>query len=296
MPTDPVSPACSNVTPFMDGTMSGDTVAIVCWNMAHKHESWRDLLDTHADLALLQEVCRPPEDCAKFVTVDPAPWSPSEQRGRIKWRTAIAVLSDRVTVEWVNTKPLGQAGPGDLAVSSPGALTAARVIPRSGESFTAVSLYAELERPFRHAGKLIYSDASSHRLVSDLAALVTRQHGHRIVVAGDLNLMYGYSADGSRYWAGRYRTVFDRLEAMGLFLVGPQFPNGRRAHPWPAALPGDSRNVPTWHTIGRSPAMADRQLDYVFASPDLAVTARALNEPDEWGPSDHCRIAMTVRP
>ena len=117
-----------------------------------------------------------------------------------------------------------------------------------------------------------------------------------VIAAGDLNLMHGYSADGSPYWAARYRTVFDRLEAMGLSLVGPQFPDGRRACPWPATLLRDSRNVPTWHTIGRSPATADRQLDYVFASPGLALTARALNELDEWGPSDHCRIAMELQP
>ena len=276
--------------------MPEDTVTIVCWNMAHKHESWRYLLDLKADLALLQEVCRPPEDCAKMIEVDPAPWSFEKRGGRIRWRTAIAVLSDRVTVEWVRTGPIGEAGSGDLAVSSPGTLTAARVIPRSGEPFMAVSLYAELERPFNRAGNLIYSDASSHRLISDLAAFVARQHGHRIVAAGDLNLMYGYSADGSPYWAARYGTVFNRLEAMGLSLVGPQFPDGRQADPWPAALPGNSRSVPTWHTIGRPPAMADRQLDYVFASPDLVLAARALNGPDEWGPSDHCRIAMELRP
>ncbi len=276
--------------------MPDDTVTIVCWNMAHKHASWRYLADSKVDLALLQEVCQPPKDCAKLIEVDPAPWSPAERGGRIKWRTAIAVLSDRVTVEWVSTKPVGEASPGDLAVSSPGTLTAARVIPSSGKSFMVVSLYAELERPFSRAGSLIYSDTSSHRLVSDLAAFVERQHGHRIIAAGDLNLMYGYSADGSPYWAARYRTVFDRLEAMGLSLVGPQFPDGRRAHPWPATLPGESRNVPTWHTLGRSPDTADRQLDYVFASRDLDLNVRALNEPDEWGPSDHCRIAIKLRP
>ncbi len=276
--------------------MPDDTVRIVCWNMAHRQESWRFLLRSNVDLALLQEVCRLPKDCAKLIEVDPAPWSPAERGGRIKWRTAIAVLSDRVTVEWVSTRPVGDAGPGDLVVSSPGTLTAARVIPKSGEPFMAVSLYAELESPLSQTGSLIYSDASSHRLVSDLAAFVARQHGHRIVAAGDLNLMYGYSADGSPYWAARYRTVFDRLEAMGLSLVGPQFPDGRRAHPWPATLPGESRNVPTWHTIGRSPDTADRQLDYVFASRDLDLNVRALNEPDEWGPSDHCRIAIQLRP
>ena len=179
--------------------MPDDTVRIVCWNMAHKHESWRYLLDSKVDLALLQEACRPPDDCARRFKVDPAPWAPAERGGRIKWRTAIAVLSDRVTVEWVSTRPIGEAGPSDLAVSSPGTLTAARVIPPSGEPFMVVSLYAELEKPFSHAGRLIYSDASSHRLVSDQAAFVARQHGHRIIAAGDLNLMYGYRADGSPY-------------------------------------------------------------------------------------------------
>ena len=276
--------------------MDDNTVNIVCWNMVHKHESWRYLLDTEFDLALLQEACRPPDDIAERVEIDPAPWSASERGGGAKWRTAIAVVSDRVSVEWLAAKPIGRAASDEIAVSSPGTLTAAQVTPRSGEPFMAVSLYAELENPLRGEGSWIYSDASTHRLVSDLAAFVGRQRGHRIVAAGDLNLMRGYSADGSPYWAARYRTVFDRMSAMGLPCIGPEFPNGRQADPWPAALPKESRNVPTWHSLGKSPAVADRQLDYVFASQGLAdaLSVRALNEPKEWGPSDHCRIAIEV--
>ena len=276
--------------------MDDNTVNIVCWNMAHKHESWRYLLDTEFDLALLQEACRPPDDIAERVEIDPAPWSASERGGGAKWRTAIAVVSDRVSVEWLAAKPIGRAASDEIAVSSPGTLTAAQVTPRSGEPFMAVSLYAELENPLRGEGSWIYSDASTHRLVSDLAAFVGRQRGHRIVAAGDLNLMRGYSADGSAYWAARYRTVFDRMSAMGLPCIGPEFPNGRQADPWPAALPKESRNVPTWHSLGKSPTVADRQLDYVFASQGLAdaLSVRALNEPKEWGPSDHCRIAIEV--
>ena len=155
------------------------------------------------------------------------------------------MLFDRASVEWLTAKPIGQAAAGELAVSSPGTLTAARVTPRSGEPFVAVSLYAELESPLKDEGTRIYSDASSHRLISDLAVFVGRQHGHRIIAAGDLNLMRGYSADGSPYWAERYRGVFERMEAMGLSCIGPQFPNGRQADPWPAALPRDNLNVPT---------------------------------------------------
>ncbi len=217
--------------------MDDNAVDIVCWNMAHKQDSWRYLLDTDFDLALLQEACRPPDDIAERLEIDPAPWSASERGGGAKWRTAIALASNRVSVEWLAAKPIGRAASGEIAVSSLGTLTAARVTPRSGKPFVAVSIYAELENPLPGEGSWIYSDASTHRLVSDLAALVGRQRGHRIVAGGDLNLMRGYSADGSRYWAARYRTVFDRMEAMGLPCIGPAFPNGRRADPWPAALP-----------------------------------------------------------
>ena len=53
--------------------MPDDAVRIVCWNMAHKHESWRYLLDSKVDVALLQEACRPPDDCARRFKVDPGP-------------------------------------------------------------------------------------------------------------------------------------------------------------------------------------------------------------------------------
>ena len=276
--------------------MGDRAVRMVAWNMAHKQESWRHLLDMGYDLALLQEACRPPDEIAEKVKVDPVPWPASERDSRVKWRSAIAVLSNRVDVEWLSAAPIGRAAYGHLAVSSPGTLAAARVHPRSGESFVAVSMYAELESPLKGEGHWIYSDSSAHRLVSDLAVFVGRQHGHRVVAAGDLNLMLGYSADGSPYWAARYQTVFDRMEATGLPCVGPQFPNGRQAGPWQEELPKDSMNVPTWHLPGRSPAMTDRQLDYVFASRGIAesLSVRALNEPEEWGPSDLCRTAIDV--
>ena len=40
--------------------------------------------------------------------------------------------------------------------------------------------------------------------------------------------------------------------------------------------------------------MAERQLDYVFASRGFAdaLSVRALNDPEEWGQSDHCRIEI----
>lgn len=94
--------------------------------------------------------------------------------------------------------------------------------------------------------------------------------------------------------AARCKTVFDRMEVTGLPCVGREHPNGSQADPWPKELPRDSRNVPALHRGRQSPETATRQLDYVFASTELAerLSVRALNAPEEWGPSDHCRIEV----
>ena len=87
------------------------------------------------------------------------------------------------------------------------------------------------------------------------------------------------------------------MEALGLPFVGPQHPQGRQADPWPDELPRGSTNVPTYYSAQqKTPAAATRQLDFVFASRGLAdsVSVRALNEPAQWGPSDHCRLAIEV--
>jgi hypothetical protein len=92
--------------------------------------------------------------------------------------------------------------------------------------------------------------------------------------------------------------VFDRAEAMGLRFVGPQAPDGRQADPRPDELPDSSQDVPTYHTAAQGPAGATRQLDFVFCSQALdgRVQVRALNTPEEWGPSDHCRILIDIDP
>ena len=112
-------------------------------------------------------------------------------------------------------------------------------------------------------------------------------------MAGDWNLLYGYGDDGSRYWKARYCTVFDRLDALGLVFVGPQHPNGVQPDPWPEEMPTDSLNVPTHRPSNGKPT---RQLDYVFASESIAsnIATTALNDPDDWGPSDHCRVGIEI--
>jgi hypothetical protein len=171
-------------------------------------------------------------------------------------------------------------------------------IVETQEIITLASLYGLWETPVARTGSnWIYADASVHRLVSDLSALIGRQKGHKLIAAGDLNVLYGYGEYGSPYWKARYDTVFARMEALGLGLVGPQAPGGgAQAMPWPAELPLDSRNVPTYRTRQKKPETGTRQLDFVFASAEISgrVGARALNTLEDWGPSDHCRVLIEL--
>ncbi len=195
------------------------------------------------------------------------------------------------------TRAMEDASRGEFAVSRPGTVTAAQVSAPGVEPFVAVSMYSLWEAPHASTGiGWIVSDASAHRVVSDLSTFISTQDGHRILAAGDLNILRGHGEDGSEYWAGRYGTVLDRMDALGLAFVGPQSPNGRQADPWPDELPPDSRNVPMYYPRGRGPITATRQLDFVFASKGMAdsVRVRALNDPASWGPSDHCRIEIEV--
>ena len=107
--------------------------------------------------------------------------------------------------------------------------------------------------------------------MSDLSALIGRQHGDRIVAAGDINILHGYGDHGSAYWAKRYESVFTRMKALRLPFVGPQAPNGRQADPWPDELLKHSENVPTYRTNRQTPRTAIRQLDFVFASEGVAT-------------------------
>ena len=140
-------------------------------------------------------------------------------------------------------------------------------------------------------------DSSLHRSISDLTAFIGRPKHHRVIVAGDFTVMRGPRQYHDAYWSAPAQTVFDRMDALGLQCVGPEAPHGRQADPWPEWLPRESKNVPTFRRIGTSPADAEAQLDYVFASKGMvdAVRVYALNGPDEWGPSDHCRVVIEVR-
>ena len=190
--------------------------------------------------------------------------------------------------------PITEAQRGDFVESQPGSIAAA-VISRPGvEPFIVASICAASDKVHRSVGRRSIVDASVHRVISDLSLLIGHIKRHRIVAAGDLTIWHGFGSND--YWKRRNDTVFDRMEAIGLPLIGPRHPHGRQAHPWPTWLPEDSLNVPTYYNIGGSPATATNQLDFVFASQSMveSVEVRALNGVEEWGPSDHCRIEIVV--
>lgn len=275
----------------------GSVIRIVSWNIGRRADAWQHLLDSDTDVGLLQEAKPPPLGLAKHVEGDPSPWCTVGSSANRPWRTAVAKLSDRVRIQPWSLASITDASLGQLAVSRPGTLAVADMtLPSTGEVITLASIYGAWENPVTSVGSSwIYADASVHRLISDLSVLIGRQQGHKIIVAGDLNVLYGYGEGRSRYWKARYDTVFSRMDALGLHLVGPSLPEGGRPpEPWPSELPPNSTTVPTFRTSTARPETATRQLDFVFASSSLKdrLHVRASNTPEEWGPSDHCRVLI----
>ena len=287
------------------------TTTVVCWNIAKRWEPWRQLVEMDADVALLQEAAMPPADVAERVDTGPDEhwdsnvWNSRWWEGRFenlydRW-SMVVKLSDRVEVDWFKQiSPIGGMAEDEIAASGIGTIAAARVKPTDGSApFIAVSMYARWVTPHPDVhSNWIYQDGSAHRIISDLSAFIgsTDPSTHRILAAGDLNMIYGATEDNRLALPARDRTVTDRMTALGMEFLGPQCPDGRRVSPTPCGLPPDTRNVPTYYSPGRSPKSAQNQLDYVFASRGFhdSVKVRAMNGIEEWGASDHCRLLIEV--
>ena len=281
------------------------TITVVSWNIAKRHEAWRQLVQMDTDIALLQETTgQVPSAVAGAVDAGSEEhWRESRCEDLYDRWPMVVKLSDRVEVEWFKqVGPISETAADEIAVSGIGTIAAARVIPRAGPPFIAVSMYARWIKPHLSTGskwRVGYADGSAHRIISDLSAFIgdINPSTHRILAAGDLNMIYGATDDNPLALPARDRTVTDRMAALGLEFLGPRYPEGgRRACPTPQGLPPDTRNVPTYYTTRQTPATAQNQLDYVFASRGFHenVTVRALNTVEEWGASDHCRLLMEI--
>ena len=280
------------------------TIKVVSWNIAKHQRPWHELVqmarEGDADVALLQEAGGPPGELVDMITYDDAVFWNRQLYDR--WPLVVQ-LSDRVTVEpYKQVPPISVLGHDAIGVSGIGTIAAARVVPRDCEAdaFVAVSMYARWMKPHpsTHSSWSVgCADMSAHRIISDLSAFIghTDPRKHRILAAGDLNMFYG--ATGSTLsLPARDRTVWDRMQALGLEFLGPQAPHGRRASSPPIDVPSGTKNVPTYYSAKRSPETARDQLDYAFASRGFheTVSVRAMNEIGEWGSSDHCRLMIEV--
>ena len=277
-------------------------IKVVCWNIAKKKDPWHCIAKMaeqgEADVALLQEAGHVPGNLIEKLEVDDKLfWHPMG----FDRLPVIVKLSNRVTVERYRQVPVLQILPEDaIGVSDIGTIAAAKVTPegKPDEAFIVVSMYARWLRVHPSTcSKWIVSAHSAHRIISDLAAFIgnTDTAKHRILAAGDLNMFYGSIGEGEEW----ERAVWGRMQDIGLEFLGPQLPCGGNP-PAPGVkmvdVPDDSKNVPTFHTVKEGTQEAKRQLDYVFASMGFhkQVKARAMNGIDEWGPSDHCRLLITV--
>lgn len=273
---------------------------VVSWNMAYRRRPWRELAAMDAGVALLQETCAPQEDLAPHVEPETGDlWTPWQKEDYNRWPMVVK-LSDRVAIErFTRVRPFSCVGPRQMAVSGIGTIAIARVTPLGGQSFLAVSMYARWIMPqqsVRTTWKVGMPDMAAHRIISDLAMFIGDRDPstHRILAAGDLNMSYGTDEVPLCSLRARERTVWDRMQTLGLELLGPQHPAGRRV-PSSGGV-AKSRNVVTFHSNQKTPATAHIQLDYAFASQGFynAISVRALNGIDEWGSSDHCRLLIEI--
>jgi endonuclease/exonuclease/phosphatase family metal-dependent hydrolase len=150
---------------------------------------------------------------------------------------------------------------------------------------TFISLYGIWDRDDRY----LFSEATLHRAISDLTILLQETARSHVVLAGDLNVFFEWDrADYDAYWAPRYNTIFIRLVAYGLELVGPF---GEKPLPGCRCGRGTScRHVRTF-AYQRKPTNLPNQLDYVFATrPMQAVTCCALEDEAAWEYSDHLPV------
>ena len=190
---------------------------VVCWNIEqNKRQSWKELLEMDADVALLQEAGEPPPALSRPVewgTQDP--WEPWDERVYDRG-AAVVKLSDRVKVKWFRRVFLNGAAVQDdeIAVSEIGTIAAAKVKPREGEGepFIVFSLYARWLKPHPTTKSTWtgYQDASAHRIISDISAFIgdTDPSTHRILAAGDFNTIYGATEKSALALPARDQTIF----------------------------------------------------------------------------------------
>ena len=276
--------------------MNDSSFITLCnWNMQQNPEAWsrlEELRRTHGvQVALLQEAVPPSRgDWTTYPSATATDlWAISAHADRqLNFASVVAVLDPALTSNPVAPTALGQAEYGKFAVSHPGQFSVVEVGTRSGQTITVISLYGIWDRDDRY----LFSEATLHRAISDLTLLLQEKDRTHVVLAGDLNLFFEWDrAEYDSYWAPRYNTVFTRLAAYGLNLVGPF--GDLPLEGCKCGRGDECRHVRTF-AFQRKPENRLNQLDYVFATPSLRpVECQALDDGAAWQYSDHLPVITT---
>jgi hypothetical protein len=271
------------------------SITLCTWNMQQNPDAWMRLEElgrTHGvQVALLQEAVPPPTgDWTTFPSAtDSDLWAITAHSDRQRnFASVVAVLDSALTPTQVVPTALGQAEYGRFAVSHPGQFSVVEIGSHSGPTLTAVSLYGIWDRDERY----LFSEATLHRAISDLTIVLQEKSRTHIVLAGDLNVFFDWDqATYDAHWAARYDTVFARLAAYGMNLVGP-FGDGR-LDGCECGRGDECRHVRTF-AYQRKPENRLNQLDYVFATPSLRpLGCHALDDEASWRYSDHLPVIAT---
>lgn len=137
-------------------------------NIARRDACWQSLLDSDYDIALLQEAHEPPADVAAVLQTDPGEWRTNGAGKNRPWRAALAIINPEIGFEWIDTKPLTDACPGEFGVSRPGTIVAAKIFPKDADPIIVTSIYAPWELPHSSTNsswKVGNADASAHRIL-----------------------------------------------------------------------------------------------------------------------------------
>jgi hypothetical protein len=267
---------------------------LISWNMNQRPSNWAVLaelmLEHGADVAMVQEAVAPPTGTDRLrVFADPslgdAPWRiPVPAGARRNFASAVAVLGDMPVETWV-PKPLSLAEYSSPVISHPGQWVAVGV-GEPEQRVWVVSLYGLWET--MPDTKDIFAEATLHRALSDLALLVHTRDTERVVLAGDLNIWRDY---GHKKWVPRYQSVFDRLSAYGLDLIGPHRTDGAPLEGCPCKGGSKCLHVRTYRHQKRADS-TPYQTDFAFARGVQVRRCVALDEGRHWLQSDHCPILV----
>jgi len=261
-----------------DSGAPGRDLSVATWNMDHwkrtalaRSEAWAYLASgLGAGVALLQE-CVPPKDLPRSRVVY------REIAGGRPWGSAVAVLSDELEIEEIGAVRTRYSSTRfSMLGTYPSATIVARVgVPGIGP-ITCVSVYGLME---------VYAQTTMLRIVADLIPLFDSPDGQRVVLGGDMNITTATPLSTPEL--RRYEAILKAVESPGLQNLA------ETAADRPPRIENCLCGAPSCHhlrTYGDNPGS---QLDWLFATPELAARCRRLwvdHRPAAAALSDHAPL------